>query len=158
MTVTQSPVEHQTRTVELEHIEGFQFRIAFGEGLPALVADEPAPLGTGTGPEASRLLAAAIGNCLSASLFLCLQKSRLSVEDLRTSVTLSMGRNDQGRLRVARADVKVVVKTAESGGKLDRCLGMFEDYCTVTATLRQAFPVSVTVFDAMGQMIHQAAK
>ena len=158
MTVTQTPVEHQTRTVDLEHIEGFQFRIAFGEGLPTLVADEPAPLGTGTGPEASRLLAAAVGNCLSASLFLCLQKSRVSVEDLRTTVTLTMGRNEQGRLRVARGDVKVVVKTSESAGKLDRCLSMFEDYRTVTATLRQAFPISVTVFDALGQMIHQATK
>ena len=158
MTDTQTPVEHQTRTVELEHLEQFRFRIAFGEGLPALVADEPPPLGAGTGPEASRLLAAAIGNCLSASLFLCLQKSRVPVEDMRTSVTLTMGRNDEGRLRVARGDVKLTLKTGESAGKRARCLGMFEDYCTVTATLRQAFPISVSVFDDMGQMLHQAAK
>lgn len=158
MTTTRNPVEHQTRTVELQHIEGFQFRVVFGEGLPALVADEPAPLGTGSGPEASRLLAAAIGNCLSASLFLCLQKSRVPVEDMRTTVKLTMGRNDEGRLRVARGDVRLTLKCVDAAGRLERCLGMFEDYCTVTATLRQAFPISVSVFDDMGQLLHQAPR
>jgi uncharacterized OsmC-like protein len=144
-TAIETPVEHQTRTVELEHIDQYRFRIAFGEGLPTLIADEPPPLGTGTGPEASRFLAAAIGNCLSASLFLCLQKSRVIVEAMRTSVTLTMGRNEQGRLRIARGDVQITLQTSENAGKVDRCLGMFEDYCTVTATLRKAFPISVTV-------------
>lgn len=138
-------VEQQIRTVELEHLEQFRFRIDFGQGDQTLVADEGPPLGSATGPEASRLLAAAIGNCLSASLYLCLQKSRVNVRSLKTTVTLTIARNEAGRLRVARGDVQIALQTEDGDGKVERCLGMFEDYCTVTATLRKAFPVEVKV-------------
>lgn len=138
-------VDQQIRTVHLEHLEQFRFRIDFGQGEQQLIADEGPPLGSSTGPEASRLLAAAIGNCLSASLFLCLQKSRVGVESMKTTVTLTIGRTEQGRLRVARGDVQIALKTEKAAGKVERCLGMFEDYCTVTATLRNAFPVDVKV-------------
>jgi hypothetical protein len=33
---------------------------------------------------------------------------------------------------------------------LQRILSTFEDFCTVTGSVRQAFPVTVEVFDARG--------
>jgi hypothetical protein len=57
--------------------------------------DEPEPLGEGTGPNAARVLAAAIGNCLSASLLFCLDKARVEVSVVRTKVTGSIVRNEK---------------------------------------------------------------
>ncbi|NIP81865.1 MAG: OsmC family peroxiredoxin, partial [Gemmatimonadetes bacterium] len=55
--------------------EGFQFDTEFdGEKMANLLFDEPSPLGEDEGPNAARVLGAAVGNCLSASLLFCLRK------------------------------------------------------------------------------------
>jgi len=57
--------------------DGFRFPVNFEqEGIPDLLMDEPEPLGDGTGPNAARVLAAAIRNCLSASALYCLRGVR----------------------------------------------------------------------------------
>ena len=65
--------------------DGYAFTVDFaaGEG-PPLVVDELPPLGEANGPNPARLLAAAVGSCLSASLLFCLRKSRVEVSQLRT--------------------------------------------------------------------------
>lgn len=143
-------VDEKTRTVELEHIEAFRFRVSFGGGIPDVFADEPQPLGKGSGPDAARLLAAAVGDCLSASLCLCLEKSRVPLRSMNTTVTMRIARNDLGRLRVTRGDVRMIIDTDQETARIERCLHMFEDYCIVTATIRQAFPVDVIVADSSG--------
>ncbi len=151
---TNEPEMERTRSVHMEHLDGFRFRVELGEGMAPIVADEPPPLGGGTGPDAARLLAAAIGNCLSASLLLCLEKSRLAVRSLKTGVTLSIERNEQGRLRVSHGAVRISVDVDGEPAKVARCAGMFEDYCIVTATVRRAFPVTVQVAGMDGNVIY----
>ncbi|HSP13998.1 MAG TPA: OsmC family protein [Thermoanaerobaculia bacterium] len=145
-----------TRSAELRHTTGFQFTVSFGEGYAPLTVDEPPPLGAGAGPDAARLLAASIGNCLSASLLLCLQKSRAGVPDMRTNVDLTIDRNDRGRLRVVRGRVRIELDGDTDPAKLQRCGSMFEDYCIVTASVRQAFPIEVLVVDRQGREIHRS--
>ena len=41
-------------TVELEQIDAFEFKVKFGGGVE-LVMDEPEPLGTSKGPNASKV-------------------------------------------------------------------------------------------------------
>jgi hypothetical protein len=53
--------------VNLTQLQDYQFKIEFGQAVPAILGDEPAPLGQGTGPSPVQLLAAAVGNCLSDS-------------------------------------------------------------------------------------------
>jgi predicted phosphoribosyltransferase len=36
---------------------------------------------------------------------------------------------------------------------LDRVLATFEEFCTVTASVRAAIPVSVAVFDSLGAQL-----
>lgn len=63
-----------TVSVTITQQSNYQFLVDFGTGIPAVQADEPAPLGAGEGPSPSQLLLAAVTNCLSASLFFALQK------------------------------------------------------------------------------------
>lgn len=125
----------------------FEFRVQFDKSeFPELTLDEPSPLGQDNGPNATRVLAAAIGNCLSASLMFCLQRSKLVVDSLRAEVTPTTARNEKGRWRVHHVDVKILIKTAEENPKrFQRCVEIFEEYCIVTASVRQGIPVNVEV-------------
>lgn len=134
-------------TIEMEQTEDYAFRIRFDrDRFAPLVMDEPPPLGKETGPNASRILAAAIGNCLSASLLFCARKGRIEVGPIRTKVTVRTARNDRGRLRIAgvRVDIDPRLSEAERQKAL-RCLDLFEDYCIVTQSVRQGIPVEVSV-------------
>ena len=77
--------------VEVEQEENFGFVVDFGvDGVPVLETDEPEPLGEGQGPNPARLLAAAVGNCLAASLLFCLRKRKMEPEGIRAVVTGTM--------------------------------------------------------------------
>jgi uncharacterized OsmC-like protein len=133
--------------VSLQLLDGYRFRVDFDEpGMPSLVMDEPAPLGEGSGPDAARLLAAAIGNCLSASALFCLRKARVPVSEMKTEVRASLVRNQAGRLRVGRVavDVKPTLAAADRE-RIGRCLELFEDFCVVTQSVRDGLAVSVQV-------------
>jgi len=111
-----------------------------------LCGDEPPPLGKDKAPNASRFLAAAVGNCLSASLLFCARKSRVDIEGVHTEVTVHYARNEQGRIRIGKIDVQVEPRFAESDpAKMQRCLEIFEDYCVVTQSVRKGIDISVLV-------------
>lgn len=139
--------ESRSYTIFVERVHDFEFRVKFDQSeFPELTLDEPSPLGQDKGPDATRLLAAAIGNCLSASLMFCLQRSKLMVGSLRAEVTPTTSRNEEGRWRVHHVDVKILIKTTEEDSKrFQRCVEIFENYCIVTASIRQGIPVNVEV-------------
>lgn len=134
-------------SLTLEQRERFQFDVTFDdERWPLLRLDEPAPLGDDTAPNASRVLGAAIGNCLAASLLFCLQKSRVPVSGLTAEVSGELGRNEKGRLRIQ--GVQVVIRPTLDGvppERMDRCLQLFEDFCVVTQSVREGIDVKVSV-------------
>jgi organic hydroperoxide reductase OsmC/OhrA len=137
----------QTFSLTLTRREGFQFDVSFDHPEWAPVPlDEPAPLGEGAAPNASRMLGAAIGNCLAASLLFCLEKAHVPVGDVKARVEGSIERNESGRLRIA--GVKVVLEPTVEGiprSRLARCLSLFEDFCVVTQSVRQGIDVQVEV-------------
>ncbi|MBX3638792.1 MAG: OsmC family protein [Rubrivivax sp.] len=143
-----------TITVRLQQAQDYQFDVHFGPGVPALRADEPPPLGQGAGPTPVQLLAAAVGNCLSDSLLFALRKFKQRPEPLSTEVTAEVGRNAEGRLRVLtlRATLTLGVP-AEQLDHLERVLGSFQTYCTVTQSIAGAIPVQVVVLDAHGSVL-----
>ena len=140
-------------SVELESREGYEFVVRFDQPKGAeLLLDEPAPLGGGRGPNAARLVAAAVANCLSASLVFCLRgKFKQDPGPVRAMATGTLARNDKGRYRIAAIDVVISVGgRKESITHLDRCLEQFEDFCIVTESVRRGIPVSVKVLDEAG--------
>lgn len=141
-----------TFEVRLERLDGYRFRTDWGtQGVEPLIVDEPPPLGQGTGPNPARLLAAAVGDCLSASLLFCLGRSRVEVAGVETHVVGSYVRNERNRLRIGGLRVGIVLDAPGSGpDALAKCLSMFEDFCVVTASVRQGVGVTVVVSDTQG--------
>lgn len=140
-----------SETVTLRQDRDYAFVNDFG-AAGELRSDEPAPLGGGTGPSPVQLLEAAVGNCLSASLLFALRKFKQSPDPIRATVEAEVGRNEHNRMRVLRlkARLQLGVPAASLGEHLPRALAQFEDFCTVTASVRAALPVDVEVFDADG--------
>lgn len=140
--------ENSERKVTLSLVRDFEFVASFPDlpdGHPILL-DEPPPLGEGRGPNAAALLAAAVGNCLAASLAFCLRRARVELDGLRADVTAQIVRNDAGRFRVQSIDVELAPSLRESDrSRLTRCEGLFEDFCIVTESVRQGIPVKVSV-------------
>ena len=141
-------------TVKLRQQHDYQFEIDFGDGGATLRSDLPPPTGAGGGPSPEHLLAAAVANCLAASLLFALRKYKQSADPLACEVTLHTGRNAEKRLRVLDIQVRITLGVpAEAVDHLERILGSFEDFCTVTASVRAAIPVHVQVFDAHGAQL-----
>jgi uncharacterized OsmC-like protein len=138
-------------TVRLTQAQDYRFDVHFGGDLPVLRVDEPPPLGQGGGPSPMQLLAASVGNCLSASLLFALRKFKQAPEPIRSEVTAEVGRNAEGRLRVLSMQATLTLGVpAASLEHLDRVLAGFEAYCTVTQSVAAAIPVEVRVLDATG--------
>ena len=135
----------------------YQFLLDFGAGRPTLLADEEPPLGKGEGPTPNQLLAAAVGNCLSASLLFALRKYKQDPGGITTTATCTIDRNEKGRLRVLRIDVQIRLgRVAAELAHAERAFAQFEDFCTVTASVRQGIPIGIHVFDASGAVVHTA--
>ena len=140
--------------VSLQQQADYRYEIRFGDGIPALIADEPAPLGKGEGPSPAQLLCASVGNCLSDSLLFALRKFKQAPEPLRCEVQAEVGRNTEGRLRVLGIHATITLGVAANALEhLDRALAQFEEFCTVTQSVRQAVPVRVTVIDVDGHTL-----
>lgn len=141
--------------VELEQQEGYEFRVTFDwPGVAELTLDEPEPLGKRRGPNVARLVAAAVANCLAASLVFCLKsKFRQNPGPVRAMASGRLERNERGRYRIAGIDV--VLSLSEKLGDLphqERCLEQFEDFCVVAESIRAGIPVTVSVVDATGKV------
>ena len=151
--------QEQTRfTIHVEQLRGYEFNVKFDwDDVPEMFMDEPAPLGQQHGPNASRLVAAAVGNCLSASLLFCLKKNAAPAHSVKTQVTCILARNEKQRLRIDGLEVGISLDTdLFDATRLKRCLEMFEDFCVVTASIREGIPVKVNVLDHRGTVVHQS--
>ncbi len=129
----------------------YRFLVDFAPGsentpIAKTLGDEPPPLGEGAGPSPAQLLAAAVANCLSSSLVFATGKYKEDPGALTTSVTCEIGRNDRNRLRILAMQVEMTLGSAPASlGHLDRALAQFEDFCTVSQSVRAGIPFTVTV-------------
>jgi uncharacterized OsmC-like protein len=137
--------------VTLRQQGAYTFVHTYAEGMPTVTSDLPPPLGSASGPSPEHFLASAVGSCLSSSLVFALSRFKEDPAPLATTVTAVVGRNDANRMRVLRLEARITLgRAAAELPHLERALATFEDYCTVTASVRAGIPVVLEVFDATG--------
>jgi len=144
------PMAGKRFSIRLERERGYRLRVDFdpageaGLGERLLTVDEGPPLGEGAGPSPERLLASAVGSCLAASLLYCLERAHAEVEGLAVEVSGTVARNAQGRLRIAELAVDLQPQLANPQA-LERCASLFEQFCTVTESVRSGIEVRVGI-------------
>ena len=132
---------------KLELLNGYKFKVKSDvDYLPIMLVDELKPEGDGLGPDPPHLLSIAVGHCMSSSLIYCLKKARVLIKNIETTVTTNLFRNEKGRLRIKNIDIQIdlTVKEVEKS-RVNRCLVIFEDYCTVTQSIRKGIEVTLCV-------------
>ena len=132
----------------LAHEGGYKFSITFDEHDTEgkLHMDESKPVGKSEGPTAAMMLSSAVGHCLCSSLMFCMEKSRAKIEHIESDLVTTMARNDKGRWRISGIKVNLKVRPgATDAERLDRCKGLFEDFCIVTESVRQGIKIEVEV-------------
>ncbi|HUC76376.1 MAG TPA: OsmC family protein [Vicinamibacterales bacterium] len=139
--------DDRSHHVTLRLARDYEFVAQFNDvpGAPTIRFDEPAPLGGARAPNAAAVLGAAVGNCLAASLTFCLRRARMDVKDLTVNVTTHVARNERGRFRIDGIDVELEPVVGADGARLERCSELFEDFCTVTASVQRGIPVRVSL-------------
>jgi uncharacterized OsmC-like protein len=135
--------------VRLELVSGFQFTSQAFEGDQLhgsrVTTDEPDPIGSNAGPSTPAMLAMAVGHCLSASLIETLRHAGIKVLSLTTEATSVVWPNAEGNPRIKQIDVTIRPVLDQASRNIQRCLDVFENYCTVCQSIRPAIPVHVTV-------------
>ena len=136
----------------LEQEGPYAFKVNFeGTDLAALHTDEPAPLGSGAGPNPSAILLTSIVNCLGASLLFALRKFKNDPGPIRAEIVARKERNAEGRWRIPRAEVTIHLSDkAADLEHFDRVLAQFEQFCIVTQSVREGVDVAVRIVDAEG--------
>ena len=140
--------EEKVFRVSMKREKDFVFKVDFGiDGVDPFRMDEPTPVGNDLGPSASKVLASAMGNCLTASLLFCLQKARVEVGDIETRVEGKMMRNENGRWRIKEVNIEICpeIDLEEFRSQYDRCRSLFEDFCIVSKSIEEGIPINVEV-------------
>ncbi len=133
----------------IEFIEGFKFRSQAFEGDTlhgaAVITDEPDPVGSNAGPSTPSMLAMAVGHCLSASLVETLRHAGIHVLSSTTEAIAVVTPNADGNPRIQQINVTISPVLDKASRNIDRCIAVFENYCTVCQSIRPAIPVHVSV-------------
>jgi organic hydroperoxide reductase OsmC/OhrA len=83
-----------------------------------------------------------VANCLCASLLFALGKFKQDPGSLSATATARVGRNDAKRLRMLGIDVNLRLGKDAAG-----VLAQFEEFCTVSMSVKQGIALSIHVED-----------
>ncbi|MBW8313479.1 MAG: OsmC family peroxiredoxin, partial [Hydrogenophaga sp.] len=73
---------------------------------------------------------------------------------LKATATAEVGRNENKRLRIMGINVKLELGQAAADIEhLDRVLAQFEEFCTVSMSVRQGIAINVQVQDGTGALL-----
>ncbi len=147
--------EQSKFSAQLRLLHGYKFEIDFGDP-GKIFSDEPSPLGANGGPNPELLLAAAVANCLAASLLFAVRKYK---EDPGLICAIVNGglKRQEGRLRIEKLDVSLKLGNNTAAlPHIESVLKQFEQFCVVTQSVRQGIEVAVQVSDLEGKVVHSS--
>ena len=138
-------------SITITQIEGFKFVVDFGAAFPTLATDEPEPIGRESGPSPEQVLIAGVSNCLCASLAFALGKFGQDGGGVTATASAAIVRNAEKRLRIGGIAVDITLgAAAEAMPRIEQVLAQFEQFCTVSESVKAGIPVTVAVRDGHG--------
>lgn len=144
----------ETISITITRQENFRFLVDFGENIANMISDQPPPLGDNAGPSPEGLLGAAIANCLCSSLLFAINKFKGDPGRVSATATCETGRNKNNRVRVTQVKVNITLgANPDELPHLDRALAQFEEFCTVSQSVRAGISFAVSVRASDGPLL-----
>jgi uncharacterized OsmC-like protein len=138
-------------SVTITQTDAYKFTVDFGRTIPQLLVDEAEPIGEGEGPSPEQMLLTGVVNCLCASLFFALTKFQQDAKGITAVGRCVIDRNAEGRLRVKGIEVGIELGADASAlPKIERVISQFENFCTVSESVKSGIPVTVGITDGSG--------
>ena len=136
--------------ISVEWLEDLTFKLDFlNPVLSELLIDETHDVESSeaVGPDPSKLLLAAVMGCLNTSFAFCLKKAKIPLKGMKATGELTSLRNEEGFWRVSKIDIDVSpeIKIEKGIPRMEKCMEIFHDYCTITQSVRQGIPVNFTI-------------
>jgi len=147
--MSESEKVFQTK-ISVEWLEDLTFKLNFeNPALSEIFIDETHDVESpeAVGPDPSKLLLAAVMGCLNVSFAFCLKKARVPLQGMKAIGELTSVRNEKGFWRVSKIDIDLTPEIRIEKGipRMEKCMEIFHDYCTITQSVRQGIPVNVTI-------------
>ncbi|UCC93688.1 MAG: OsmC family protein [Thermoplasmata archaeon] len=137
--------------VELDHLDGCRFDVAFRTREGELLMEEPTPMGPGHGPEAVSLFLASTTYCMASSLNYYLAKARVVPQELSAKGHVDMRLTEDMFRRIEKLDIDIHIVVADKEMKrLMRALERFTQLCIITESIKGSFPINVRVHHPWG--------
>ena len=93
-------------------------------------------------------------NCLCSSLVFAVNKFKGDPGRMTATATCETGRNENNRLRVTHIQVDIGLGAdPDALPHLDRALAQFEEFCTVSQSVRAGIPFAVSVTAPDGRVL-----
>lgn len=126
------------------------------ESLKELVVDESLDVNQDDkiGPDAATLLGLGVVSCLSASFIFCLNKRKLTLDDLEAKAEISFKENEKKLMRIEKIKVNLMPKTQDPAvlKRVKQCMKelksghrLFEESCIITSSVREGIDVDVSI-------------
>ena len=134
--------------VTLDQVEKYRFTVEFAEApFAPITVDEPPPVGGDAGPNPVQALTMAIGHCMSSTLVNTLERARVRVTPVRTSVSATIGVNERGHRRVRELHVEIRTQPVDEADRprFEHCVEIFEEFCTVSGAVREGVRIESRV-------------
>ena len=132
--------------VSLSLTENLNFK-ASARHFIEMKVDEPESFhGTDLGPSSVEYLLIGIGGCLATTFAYCLQKRSVDITKLDIIVDGKLAHVEpKKRLRLVNVDVTIryLPQKNTSLKKINMCIEEFEEFCIVSQSIQNGFPINV---------------
>ena len=77
---------------------------------------------------------------------------------MKTTVATTITRNEQKRMRIggSKVTINIDLDASEGPNRMQKCIELFEDFCVVTASVRNGIDVAVEVIDQNGEKLYDS--
>lgn len=138
--------------VSLTYSENLHFKASVRQ-FSKIDIDEPESFhGTDLGPSSVEYFLIGIAGCLVTTFAYCFQRRQIGLNDLKITADGKISHiGTKRRLRLVTVDIEIHFALKDNNSpkeKVNRCIKEFKEFCVVTQSIQNGFPINVNCINS----------